>query len=184
MVDTPPPPSGGIGLQKRIGPLPAWGWIAIAAAAGIVGVVYLQYRRKASSASTSDTSGSTTDSSSSSDDLGNDEAILSQIRDLQGSVSQVAANTTPSGPVISAISLGSATKNSLTATWSYSGSTSVRNQIIFLNNIPHDNLKPDVRSYKFNGLRANTSYSVTLMGIGTNGQVSAAKSASGKTSAK
>lgn len=77
-----PPPDGGNALTRKIGGLPTWGWIAIAAAGGIAIYMYLQYRKNsaASTTSSTDTSGTTAPGYTSDAD----QELLAQIRDLQG----------------------------------------------------------------------------------------------------
>jgi hypothetical protein len=94
VADNPPvpPPSGGGALSKKVLGLPTWGWIAVAAAAGVVGYVWLQSRKKNAA---SDSSGQTLDNSNGSSDPNGigayasdtDQALLAQIRDLQGAQS-------------------------------------------------------------------------------------------------
>ena len=88
----PPEPQGG-GLNQRIGGLPTWGWLAIAGAAGVVILLWLQHRNSAAS-STQDTSG-TTANVPSVDQTGALETLASQIRDLQGAQSQPVTPTAP-----------------------------------------------------------------------------------------
>lgn len=106
MVDNPPmpPPStGGGALSRKVLGLPTWGWIAVAAAGGVVAYVWLQSRKK-NAASTD--SGATLDTSNGSSDPNGigayasdtDQALLAQIRDLQGQVSTPVDGTTGTDP--------------------------------------------------------------------------------------
>lgn len=91
MTQPPERPDTGSGLGEKIGPLPAWGWIALAAA-GAVGVLLWLQRRNAASSSTTTTPSvapSTADVANLQDQLA---TVNSQIRNLQG------ANSTPTGP--------------------------------------------------------------------------------------
>lgn len=93
----PPITGGGGALSKKMMGLPTWGWIAIAAAAGIGIAVYLEYRRKSTptAAATDDgTSGGTSDT----DTSDTQQAILAQLRDLQGDTSTATTTTTLTAP--------------------------------------------------------------------------------------
>lgn len=76
--------SGGTGLSRKIAGLPAWGWIAVAAAAGIVGYVWLQSRKNDNTTQPTDngTGGEPGVSTQYASDV--DQELLAQIRDLQG----------------------------------------------------------------------------------------------------
>lgn len=98
--------SGG-GLTSKVGPLPVWGWVALAAAGGIAVLLWLQSRKKAaapgdtSTAATGSVSPSTADVANLQDQLA---TVVSQIRDLQGGNSQPAPGTpTDSGTYYFAI---------------------------------------------------------------------------------
>lgn len=87
--------TGGTGLSRRMGGLPAWGWIAIAAAAGIGVILWLNFRKNQAAASSATTfDANSTDASIPTDQY---EVLLSQIRDLQGDASQPGP-TGPTGP--------------------------------------------------------------------------------------
>lgn len=96
----PPPNVGGGGLSKKIAGLPTWGWIAIAAAGGIGLYVWLQSRKSAAP------TGDTLDNSNGSSDPNGigayasdtDQALLAQIRDLQGAQSTATGDDTSSTP--------------------------------------------------------------------------------------
>lgn len=90
-------PDGGIGggLNKKMAGLPTWAWIALAAAGGIVALVWMQNRRKAD-----DTGSSTASQGASGDDAvvstEQYESLLALLRDLQGGDSTpVPGTTTP-----------------------------------------------------------------------------------------
>lgn len=110
MVDNPnmPPPNMGGGggvLSKKLWGLPTWGWIALAAAAGIGGYVWLQSRKSKTDASSTDTDPNAQDTDSgasvgASSDL--DQSLLAQIRDLQGANS-TATPTTPTATTLPAV---------------------------------------------------------------------------------
>jgi hypothetical protein len=75
--------SGGIGLTNKLGPLPVWGWIALAAAGGIAAIVWLRSRKP------QDQQGNTTEvqgpDSATVQNLQDEmQVVISQIRDLQG----------------------------------------------------------------------------------------------------
>lgn len=88
MADTDTPPNtGGTGLRTKMYGVPLWGWIGIAGAAAIVIGLWLQSRKKAAPAPTTDTS------TFAGPDTGQWEAIMTQIRDLQGQPSTPATTT-------------------------------------------------------------------------------------------
>lgn len=88
----PPEPQpregGGSGLSAKIGPLPTWAWIGVAAVGGIVVILWLRSRSNTQQAATpgSEVSPSTADVANLQDQLA---TVESQIRNLQG------ANSTP-----------------------------------------------------------------------------------------
>lgn len=92
--ESPPRERGGSGLTAKVGPLPTWGWIALAAAGGIVAILWLR-SRGANQPSTSDTSSVSPDSAT----IGNLQdqlaVIASQIRDVQGGTSTPVTTTQP-----------------------------------------------------------------------------------------
>lgn len=80
-------PSGG--LTSKIGPLPVWGWVALAAVGGVVVLLWLRSRNSAAAGSTTSTvSPDTATVANLQDQLA---TVTSQIRDLQGAGS-VATN--------------------------------------------------------------------------------------------
>jgi hypothetical protein len=85
------PPQQGNGFQQKLGPLPVWAWIALAAAGGVVLLLWTQSRKSNSS----DTATSPVDTATLGDNTGALETLASQIRDLQGANSQP---TTPGIP--------------------------------------------------------------------------------------
>lgn len=102
-VDAPPPPKQSIWTRK-FGPLPGWGWAAVAAV-GAAG--YMWYRNRSSSSSTTGTgTSSTTGSQTSTGTGGTDYApqlatLGAEIQQLQGAESTDTASsstgTTPTG---------------------------------------------------------------------------------------
>jgi hypothetical protein len=81
--------SSGGGLTSKIGPLPMWGWVAIAAAGGIAALLWMQHRKPAAQP-TNTTEVQGPDSATVAnlqDQLG---TVLGQIRDLQGGSSKPA----------------------------------------------------------------------------------------------
>lgn len=92
----PPPPSDtspseGGGLQRRMMGLPMWGWIAIAAAGGIVLILWYQNKKNNQPApgANADVTGTDTTQGLATSQY---EALLAQLRDLQG------ANSVPATP--------------------------------------------------------------------------------------
>lgn len=91
-----PPPAGGSQnvFQRKFGPLPGWGWMALA---GVAAAGYLWYRNKqgssaAGSAATSDTTAA--DTAVGDDVQGQLSTIQTEIQNLQGSES-AEGSTTP-----------------------------------------------------------------------------------------
>jgi hypothetical protein len=79
------PPGSGGGLSKKLWGLPTWGWIAIAAAGGVVAFMWLQSRKAPAAASTTDpNSDGSASSGAQSDEI---QSLLAQIRDMQGAPS-------------------------------------------------------------------------------------------------
>ena len=88
--NVPPRPSGGSGLSRKFGPLPAWGWLLLAAAGG-VGYIWYRNHQAASAASTAtDTTGTDT---SSTDDAASISTLQSEIQQLQGDESSETSST-------------------------------------------------------------------------------------------
>lgn len=90
-------PEGGTGggLTSKLGPLPVWGWVAIAAAGGVVLLLWLQSRKNAAAAATPAPNvigPDTAEVQNLQDQFG---VISSQIRNLQGGGS-VATSNSPS----------------------------------------------------------------------------------------
>jgi len=81
----------GGGLKAKMLGLPAWGWIAIAAAAGIGIALYLQSRRNSASTGGAVDPSVTADSGSDNADVQNE--ILKQVQDLQGAASTPTTGT-------------------------------------------------------------------------------------------
>ena len=84
----PAPKAGGNFFTKKYGPLPGWGWLALAATGG---VVFIWYRnRKAAAAAT--TTSATTAAGTAATDTGNPgadtAALQSEIQQLQGAESE------------------------------------------------------------------------------------------------
>lgn len=93
-TSTLPPPGasskvGGGGLNTKFFGLPAWGWVAIAAAGGIGVYVWLQSRKKADSTVESGNPDSINGPAQGGYQSDVNQDLLAQIRDLQGS------NSTP-----------------------------------------------------------------------------------------
>lgn len=86
----------GSSLRQREGGLPRWGWIGLAAAVGVVGLVWYQ-SRKASQATASQTP---TDISAQGLDTGQYESLLALLRDIQGNASQPTGTGTMIGAPI------------------------------------------------------------------------------------
>lgn len=90
MAETGAPPStGGTGLRSKLYGVPLWGWMGIAGAAAIVIGLWLQSRKKAAPAPTMPTD----TSAFAGPDTGQWEAIMAQIRDLQGKPSTTPTTT-------------------------------------------------------------------------------------------
>lgn len=89
------PRQGGDGLSAKVGPLPAWGWIVLAAVGGI-GLIVLLRSRNATQSTTAPSSVSpdTATTANLQDQLA---VVASQIRDLQGGNSTPPPNNPPSG---------------------------------------------------------------------------------------
>lgn len=87
-----PPASGSAGWQSKIGPLPAYAWVLVAAAGG---VAFLLWTRRGGSDGGSNTAGFVAPSSEE-EGLSDEQyqTLLSQLRDLQGEDS-VPVTTTP-----------------------------------------------------------------------------------------
>src|SRR5258706_10255876 len=105
MAEPLPPNTGGDGgggggfFTRKVAGLPTWGWLGITAAVGIVGLLWLQNRKKAAAAATAATDTSTTapqvfDSSGLA--TGQYESLLALLRDLQGQPSESLPG--PAGP--------------------------------------------------------------------------------------
>lgn len=88
MADAPPvretPPDTGSGLNTKLGPLPYWGWIAISAAAGIVGILWWRNRKggQDAQAQTQPSAGPQIESDGMA--TGQYESLLALLRDIQG----------------------------------------------------------------------------------------------------
>lgn len=76
-----PSPAGGSGLTRKIGPLPAWGWIAAAAALGVGFIWWRNHQANAATAATSDTASGV---DTSTDDAASIATLQSEIEALQG----------------------------------------------------------------------------------------------------
>lgn len=98
--------SRGGGLTQKVGPLPAWGWIAIAAAGGVGLLLWLQ-SRKASAAAASQQQPSVDVQGADAATVANLQdqlaTVVSQIRDLQGGNSSSSPSTPDSGTYYFAI---------------------------------------------------------------------------------
>ena len=80
-----PQPDGGMGLEKKLGPLPRWAWIGLTAAAAVVGLVWWRSRKSAQPTDSTATSGN----SGEAEGLATEqyESLLAILRDLQGKTS-------------------------------------------------------------------------------------------------
>lgn len=93
------PPAGrsgaGAGFSRKIGPLPVWGWVTLAAAGG-VGYLWWRKRHGAASGSTASTATTTATSVSTTAGVNADAAsvLQSEIEQLQGAQSTDADTTT------------------------------------------------------------------------------------------
>lgn len=89
MAEEQPPSSGGGALQKKVMGLPTWGWIAIAGGVTVVGYLWWKSRQNAAASAASQSTTPTTGTDSTTG-LATDqyEALLAQLRDLQGQNSQ------------------------------------------------------------------------------------------------
>ena len=95
--EAPPRESGG-GLSTKVGPLPGWAWIGIAAVAGIGVILWLRSRGSATSAAPGSTvSPDTATVGNLQDQLA---TIAAQMRDLQGGSTTPTTNTQPTRTVI------------------------------------------------------------------------------------
>lgn len=81
---TPPSPQGGNFFQRKYGPLPAWGWILLAAA-GAGGYLWYRNRQGATAASTAASTGTTDPNAE--NDASELATIQTEIQDLEGSES-------------------------------------------------------------------------------------------------
>jgi hypothetical protein len=81
---SPPSSTGGSGVTQKMGGLPVWAWVAIAAAGGIV---FFVWRSKSSSTTASTADTSTDNSDAEANSLSQLAVLESQIRDIQGDVS-------------------------------------------------------------------------------------------------
>lgn len=89
-----PAPAKGGGLSRKLGPLPVWAWVALAAGGGIV---YFLWKRK-SAASATGTDNTAADVSANTSDMLSEsqyENILAAIHDLQGPASVPPATPNP-----------------------------------------------------------------------------------------
>jgi hypothetical protein len=79
---TPPSPGAGSGFQKKYGPLPAWGWILLAAAgAG----AYLWWRNRSGATAASQGASSSDNEADAGEDVqGQLATIQTEIQDLEG----------------------------------------------------------------------------------------------------
>ena len=113
--ETQPRDSGSLGLTQKMGPLPVWGWIALAAAGGIGVLVWLQHRKSAAADTTGTNSTVAVQGADAAtvanlqDQLG---VVLSQIRDLQGGPS------TPTGPTTVPLNSNQVQTSQVKAGWS------------------------------------------------------------------
>lgn len=77
----------GGGLTSKVGPLPVWGWVALAAAGGIAVLLWLQNRRTAAAAAGAGTNATTQVQGADAAQVANIQnqlsTVLSQIRDVQ-----------------------------------------------------------------------------------------------------
>jgi LysM domain len=92
----PLPPEPGSGLKSKVMGLPVWGWVAVAAAGGIVLLMWLQ-NRKSKTAAPTDTSGTPAYADLSGLTTEQYESLLALLRDIQGNTS-VPAPAGPPGP--------------------------------------------------------------------------------------
>lgn len=86
----------GAGFSRKIGPLPVWGWTALAAVGG-VGVWWYLRHRKATSSTASTATTTSTASSTSTDYAGEISTLQAEIQQLQGEPSTPATTTTTQG---------------------------------------------------------------------------------------
>lgn len=86
--------TGSTSLRQREAGLPRWGWITLAAAGGVLGLVWYQSHRAAQA-----TAGQqTVDTTAQGLDTGQYESLLAILRDLQGQPSQPTPTPTPTSP--------------------------------------------------------------------------------------
>lgn len=181
MTDMPPPgapPSTGGGLNKKLWGLPTWGWIAIAAAAGIGGFVWLQSRKKSSDDSSTDTTSddsSVTNAGYSSDV---DQGLLAQIRDLQGDTSTPTAATPTAGQVGSWVAKPS--KTSIYNT--FTGASNAVRYHITLNGREWNDIGGS--PFTISGLKANTPYTIGIQAVNKDGRYGAISTKVVKTTTK
>jgi cytoskeletal protein RodZ len=98
MAPEPAPPPGGSPLTRKVGPLPAWGWIALAIAGG-VGFIWWRNRQAASSAAADNTAADTaTSEDSANDDAASIATLQSEIQQLQGEASTPAVTANSPTP--------------------------------------------------------------------------------------
>ena len=89
------PKAPGTGFAKKIGPLPLWGWVTLAAAGG---VGYLWWRRHHAAASSTASTATTTPTSTDTGVNADAASVLqSEIEQLQGAQSVSATTTTTQG---------------------------------------------------------------------------------------
>ena len=81
MAEVPPNVNAGSGLRAKMYGLPVWGWVGITGAIAVVGLIWWQHRKSAAPAAPT----MPTDTSTfAGPDTGQWEAVMAQIRDLQG----------------------------------------------------------------------------------------------------
>lgn len=88
-------------LRQKLMGLPVWGWLVVFTALGVVGVVWMEHRKKPADTST-DTTGQGASFDATDTGLATDqyETLLAQVRDLQGELSTpITGPPGPPGPV-------------------------------------------------------------------------------------
>lgn len=93
-----PPREDGGGLSQKLGPLPAWAWIGVAAVGGIIVILWLRSRNAtAAQPAANSVSPDTATVGNLQDQLA---VIASQIRDVQGGTSTPVSGTQPTRTAI------------------------------------------------------------------------------------
>lgn len=91
-----PRPAGGTGFAKKVGPLPVWGWVGLAALGGL-GYLWWRSHHKAAASTASTATTTSTGATTSTDYAGEISTLQAEIQQLQGATSTPATTTTTQG---------------------------------------------------------------------------------------